>query len=132
MLFSRLGDPQIGPPNAFSFNTPSVKASGAILIERAGNTKRQRAEYNVLGGMCPGCDGTGRVSDLELSQLYDGSRSINDGAILVPGYKVGFLGCVRLPCDTVLTKTTGEIRRPFRAISIWLPGFPFSLCTLAL
>jgi len=89
MLFSRLGDPQIGPPNAFSFNTPSVKASGAILIERAGNTKRQRAEYNVLGGMCPGCDGTGRVSDLDLSQLYDGSLSINDGAILVPGYKVG-------------------------------------------
>jgi len=89
MLFSRLGDPQIGPPNAFSFNTPSVKASGAILVERAGNTKRQRAEYNVLGGMCPGCDGTGRVSDLDLAQLYDGSLSINDGAILVPGYKVG-------------------------------------------
>ncbi|GGF30375.1 ABC transporter [Microbacterium sorbitolivorans] len=89
MLFSRLGDPQIGPPNAFSFNTPSVKASGAILIERAGNSKRQRAEYNVLGGMCPGCDGTGRVSDLDLAQIYDGSLSINDGAILVPGYKVG-------------------------------------------
>lgn len=89
VLFSRLGDPQIGPPNAFSFNTPSVKASGAILIERAGNTKRQRAEYNVLGGMCPGCDGTGRVSDLDLTQIYDGSLSINDGAILVPGYKVG-------------------------------------------
>jgi excinuclease UvrABC ATPase subunit len=89
MLFSRLGDPQIGPPNAFSFNTPSVKASGAILVERAGNTKRQRAEYNVLGGMCPECDGTGRVSDLDLAQLYDGSLSINDGAILVPGYKVG-------------------------------------------
>ncbi|MGO2096150.1 MAG: excinuclease ABC subunit UvrA, partial [Candidatus Microbacterium stercoravium] len=89
MLFSRMGDPQIGPPNAFSFNTPSVKASGAILVERAGNTKRQRAEFNVLGGMCPGCDGTGRVSDLDLSQLYDGTKSINDGAILVPGYKVG-------------------------------------------
>ena len=69
-LFSRMGDPQIGPPNAFSFNTPSVKASGAILVERAGNTKRQRAEFNVLGGMCPGCDGTGRVSDLDLTQLF--------------------------------------------------------------
>ncbi|GGD38869.1 ABC transporter ATP-binding protein [Microbacterium faecale] len=89
MLFSRTGDPQIGPPNAFSFNTPSVKASGAILVERAGNTKRQRAEFNVLGGMCPGCDGTGRVSDLDLTQLYDATLSINDGAILVPGYKVG-------------------------------------------
>ena len=89
MLFSRMGDPQIGPPNAFSFNTPSVKASGAILVERAGNTKRQRAEFNVLGGMCPGCDGTGRVSDLDLTQLYDGTKSINDGAILIPGYKVG-------------------------------------------
>lgn len=89
MLFSRMADPQIGPPNAFSFNTPSVKASGAILVERAGNTKRQRAEFNVLGGMCPGCDGTGRVSELDLTQLYDGTKSINEGAILVPGYKVG-------------------------------------------
>ena len=50
-----------------------------------GNTKRQRAEFNVLGGMCPGCDGTGRVSDLDLAQLYDGTKSINEGAILVPG-----------------------------------------------
>ncbi|MTE23986.1 excinuclease ABC subunit UvrA [Microbacterium sp. ZXX196] len=88
-LFSRVGDPQIGPPNAFSFNTPSVTASGAILVERSGAAKRQRAEYHVLGGMCPGCEGTGRVSDLDLRQLYDPSLSINDGAILVPGYKVG-------------------------------------------
>src|SRR5690606_30197226 len=89
VLFSRLGDPQIGPPNAFSFNTPSVKASGAILVERTGRAKRERAEFNMLGGMCPGCEGTGRVSDLDLTQLYDETKSINDGAILIPGYKVG-------------------------------------------
>ncbi|WP_221584303.1 excinuclease ABC subunit UvrA [Microbacterium sp. G2-8] len=89
VLFSRVGDPEIGPPNAFSFNTPSVKASGAILVERGGQAKRERAEYNMLGGMCPGCDGTGRVSDLDLAELYDETASINEGAITIPGYKVG-------------------------------------------
>ncbi|MBP2435615.1 ATP-binding cassette domain-containing protein [Microbacterium amylolyticum] len=88
-LFSRIGEPQIGPPNAFSFNTPSVTAKGAIEVQRGQNTTRERAEYSVLGGMCAGCEGTGRVSDLDLTQLYDASLSINDGAILVPGYKVG-------------------------------------------
>ncbi|MGO1629897.1 ATP-binding cassette domain-containing protein [Microbacterium sp.] len=88
-LFSRVGEPQIGPPNAFSFNTPSVKASGAILVERTGRAKRERASFTMLGGMCPGCEGTGRVSDLDLAQLYDETKSINDGAITVPGYKPG-------------------------------------------
>lgn len=88
-LFSRAGEPQIGPPNAFSFNTPSVKASGAILVERTGRAKRERAEFTMLGGMCPECEGTGRVSELDLSQLYDETRSINAGAITVPGYKPG-------------------------------------------
>lgn len=89
MLFSRLGDPQIGPPNAYSFNTPSVKATGAILVERTGGAKRERADFTMLGGMCPGCEGTGRVSDLDLRQLYDETKSINEGAITVPGYKPG-------------------------------------------
>ncbi|MGI6878150.1 ATP-binding cassette domain-containing protein [Microbacterium sp. gxy059] len=89
VLFSRLGDPQIGPPNAYSFNTPSVKASGAILVERSGTAKRERASFSMLGGMCPGCEGTGRVSDLDTAELYDETLSINEGAIRVPGYKVG-------------------------------------------
>ncbi|MGO1770240.1 MAG: ATP-binding cassette domain-containing protein [Microbacterium sp.] len=88
-LFSRAGEPRIGPPNAFSFNTPSVKASGAILVERTGRAKRERAEFTMLGGMCPECEGTGRVSELDLAQLYDETLSINDGAITVPGYKPG-------------------------------------------
>jgi excinuclease UvrABC ATPase subunit len=89
VLFSRLGDPQIGPPNAYSFNTPSVKASGAILVERTGGAKRERADFTMLGGMCAGCEGTGRVSDLDVTRIYDPSLSLDDGAILVPGYKPG-------------------------------------------
>jgi len=89
MLFSRLGDPQIGPPNAYSFNTPSVKATGAILVERTGGATKERADFTMLGGMCPGCEGTGRVSDLDLTKIYDPSLSLEDGAILVPGYKPG-------------------------------------------
>lgn len=88
-LFSRVGEPQIGPPNAYSFNTPSVRATGAILVERTGRAKRERASFTMLGGMCPNCEGTGRVSDLDLSQLYDETLSINDGAITIPGYKPG-------------------------------------------
>src|SRR5205823_6187771 len=70
ILFSRLGDPHIGPPNAYSFNVPSVRASGAITVER-GAKKTVRASFNRLGGMCPRCDGMGAVTDFDLSQLYD-------------------------------------------------------------
>ena len=88
ILFSRLGKPHIGPPNAFSFNVPSVKASGAITVER-GNKKTVRATFNRTGGMCPRCEGRGSVTDLDLSQLFDDSKSLRDGAITVPGYTGG-------------------------------------------
>ncbi|MBV9936632.1 MAG: excinuclease ABC subunit UvrA, partial [Actinobacteria bacterium] len=88
ILFSRLGKPHIGPPNAYSFNVPSVRASGAITVER-GNRTTQRATFNRLGGMCPRCEGMGTVSDIDLTQLYDASKSLNEGAITVPGYKGG-------------------------------------------
>src|ERR1700756_3497263 len=88
ILFSRLGQPHIGPPNAFSFNVPSVKASGAITIER-GAKKTVRATFNRTGGMCPRCEGRGAITDLDLTQLYDESKSINDGAITIPGYTRG-------------------------------------------
>src|SRR5687767_2096722 len=65
ILFSRLGKPQIGPPNAYSFNTPSVKASGAITVERGDKTKTQKATFNRLGGMCPRCEGMGSVNDID-------------------------------------------------------------------
>jgi excinuclease UvrABC ATPase subunit len=85
ILFSRLGQPHIGSPNAYSFNVPSVKASGAITIER-GNKKTVRATFTQLGGMCPRCEGMGRVTDIDLTQLYDDSKSLSEGAITIPGY----------------------------------------------
>ncbi|MBN6034708.1 excinuclease ABC subunit UvrA [Amycolatopsis sp. 195334CR] len=85
ILFSRLGKPHIGSPNAYSFNVPSVKASGAITIER-GNKKTVKATFNQTGGMCPRCEGRGDVNDIDLTQLYDESKSLAEGAITVPGY----------------------------------------------
>ncbi|MBX3088179.1 MAG: excinuclease ABC subunit UvrA [Cryobacterium sp.] len=85
MLFSRLGEPHVGSPNAYSFNVPSVTATGAITIEK-GSQRKARAEFHQLGGMCPRCDGTGKVNDIDLSQLFDGSKSLAEGAITVPGY----------------------------------------------
>ncbi len=92
ILFSRLGKPHIGSPNAYSFNVPSVKASGAVTIERgAGKTKTEQATFTRLGGMCPRCEGMGSVTDFDLSALYDDSKSIAEGAITIPGYKHGRL-----------------------------------------
>ena len=87
ILFSRLGQPHIGPPNAYSFNVPSVRASGGITIER-GNRKTVKATFNRLGGMCPRCEGFGTVADIDLAQLYDDSKSLVEGAITIPGYSV--------------------------------------------
>jgi excinuclease UvrABC ATPase subunit len=88
ILFSRLGRPHIGSPNAFSFNVPSVRGSGAITVERgAGKGKTERRTYTVLGGMCPRCEGMGSVTDIDLTQLYDDSKSIAEGAITIPGWK---------------------------------------------
>jgi excinuclease ABC A subunit len=86
ILFSRLGQPHIGSSNAFSFNVPSVRGSGAAVIERgAGKTVRQT--FTITGGMCPRCEGRGTVSDIDLTQLYDDSKSLAEGAITIPGYK---------------------------------------------
>lgn len=86
ILFSRLGDPHIGPPSAYSFNTASVRASGAITVER-GNKKAVKATYERTGGMCTRCEGRGTVSDIDLTQLYDDSKSISEGAFTIPGWK---------------------------------------------
>ncbi|MDF3301416.1 excinuclease ABC subunit UvrA [Streptomyces tropicalis] len=88
ILFSRLGQPHIGPPSAFAFNVPSVRASGAITVER-GAKKAVKATFTRTGGMCPRCEGRGSVSDIDLAQLLDDSKSISEGAITVPGYKTG-------------------------------------------
>jgi excinuclease UvrABC ATPase subunit len=87
ILFSRLGQPHIGSPNAYSFNVPSVKAGGAITIERGeGKTKTEKVTFTRLGGMCPRCEGMGSVTDFDLSALYDDSLSLNEGALTIPGY----------------------------------------------
>ena len=88
ILFSRLGTPHIGPPSAYSFNVPSVRASGAITVER-GDRKAVRATFSRTGGMCPRCEGRGSVSDIDLSQLYDDSKSLSEGAFTIPGYTAG-------------------------------------------
>ena len=100
ILFSRLGKPHIGSPQAFAFNVPSVRASGAITVERGeGKTKTQRATFNRLGGMCSRCEGMGRVSDFDLTQLYDDSKSLNEGALTVPGYSMeGWYGRIYRGC----------------------------------
>ena len=89
ILFSRLAKPHIGPPNAYSFNVPSVKASGAITVDRGpGKTRTEKATFTRLGGMCPRCEGMGSVNDFDLGQLYDDTKSLNEGALIVPGYSM--------------------------------------------
>jgi excinuclease UvrABC ATPase subunit len=89
ILFSRLGQPHIGSPKAFSFNIASVSGAGAVSFERGGKTVKEQRSFSITGGMCPRCEGRGTVSDIDLAQLFDDSRSLNEGAITVPGYKGG-------------------------------------------
>ncbi len=85
IVFSRLGKPHIGSPKAYSFNVPSVKATGAITVER-GSRKTVRRSFSATGGMCSRCEGMGNVTDLDLGQLFDETKSLSEGAITVPGY----------------------------------------------
>ncbi|MFI8596879.1 ATP-binding cassette domain-containing protein [Rothia koreensis] len=87
-LFSRVAEPSIGGPKAYSFNVPSVKASGAITVEK-GHRKATKATFSVTGGMCPRCEGMGSVTDVDLKELYDEDKSLAEGAIKVPGYTGG-------------------------------------------
>ncbi|HEX4308341.1 MAG TPA: excinuclease ABC subunit UvrA, partial [Solirubrobacterales bacterium] len=88
ILFSRLGKPHVGPPAAFAFNVPSVRAKGAITVERGGG-KTYAKTWSRAGGMCPRCEGRGSVSDLDLAQLFDDAKSLNEAALNIPGYKSG-------------------------------------------
>ncbi len=113
ILFSRLGDPHIGSPNAYSFNVPSVRASGAITVDRGGKSTTEKATFNRLGGMCPRCEGMGRVDDIDVTALYDETLSLADGALKVPGYSMdGWYGRLfagaGLPMDTPVKDFTAE------------------------
>ncbi|MEZ0089285.1 ATP-binding cassette domain-containing protein [Streptacidiphilus sp. EB129] len=89
ILFSRLGKPHIGSPKAFSFNVPSISGAGAVTVERSGRTVKERRSFSITGGMCPRCEGRGTVSDIDLTQLFDASKSLAEGAITIPGYTAG-------------------------------------------
>ncbi|TQN32242.1 excinuclease ABC A subunit [Haloactinospora alba] len=109
VLFSRIGDPYIGPPGAFSFNTASVQASGMI---KRGEGKAEKATFSRTGGMCPRCEGRGSVTDVDVSALYDDSKSLNGGALTIPGYSMDgwygriFRGCGFLDPDKPIREYT--------------------------
>jgi excinuclease UvrABC ATPase subunit len=112
ILFSRLGTPHIGSPQAFSFNVASVKASGAITVDRGGKTKTEKATFTRTGGMCTRCEGRGSVTDFDLSALYDDSKSLNEGALTIPGFSMDgwygriFRGCGFFDPDKPIRKYT--------------------------
>ena len=88
ILFSRLAQPHIGSPQAYSFNVASISGAGAVTLERAGRTVKERRSFNITGGMCPRCEGRGSVTDFDLTALYDDSKSLNEGAVSIPGYSM--------------------------------------------
>ncbi|MBC7441496.1 MAG: excinuclease ABC subunit UvrA [Ramlibacter sp.] len=99
ILFSRIGQPHIGSPQAFSFNVASISGAGAVSIERGGQTVKERRSFAITGGMCPRCEGMGRVSDIDLTALYDDSKSLAEGAITIPGYSMdGWYGRIFRGC----------------------------------
>ncbi|AZQ34637.1 excinuclease ABC subunit UvrA [Streptomyces cyaneochromogenes] len=111
ILFSRLGKPHIGPPSAYSFNTASVRASGAITVERGAKTKAQKATFERTGGMCNRCEGRGSVSDIDLTQLYDDSKSLSEGAFTIPGWKSDSQWTVQLYAQSGFVDPDKPIRR---------------------
>ena len=99
ILFSRLAQPHIGSPGAYSFNVASVHGSGGITIERGDKTRTEKATFSRTGGMCPRCEGRGSVSDFDLSALYDDAKSLNEGALTIPGYSMeGWYGRIFRGC----------------------------------
>jgi excinuclease UvrABC ATPase subunit len=112
ILFSRLGKPHIGSPQAFSFNVASISGAGAVSIERGGTTTKERRSFSITGGMCTRCEGRGSVTDFDLTALYDDSKSLNEGALRIPGYSMDgwfgriFSGCGFFDPDKPIKKFT--------------------------
>jgi excinuclease UvrABC ATPase subunit len=116
ILFSRLGKPYVGSPQAFSFNVASVSGAGAVTVQRSGQTVREKRTFSVTGGMCPRCEGRGSVSDIDLTALFDDSKSLNEGAITIPGYSMEgwygriYRGCGYFDPDKPIAKFTKKER----------------------
>ncbi len=112
ILFSRLGTPHIGSPQAFSFNVASISGAGAVTVTKGGETVKERRSFSITGGMCPRCEGMGSVTDFDLTALYDDSKSLNEGAIRIPGYSMEgwygriFRGCGFFDPDKPIAKFT--------------------------
>ncbi|KOU77816.1 daunorubicin resistance protein DrrC [Streptomyces sp. MMG1533] len=111
ILFSRLGKPHIGSPQAFSFNVASISGAGAVTVERAGRSVKERREFSITGGMCPRCEGRGTVSDIDLTQLYDDSKSLAEGAFTIPGWKSDSFWTVRVYAESGLLDPDKPIRK---------------------
>ena len=112
IVFSRVGDPYIGSPQAFSFNVATISGAGAVTIERGGTSIKERRSFSITGGMCARCDGRGSVNDIDLTALYDGDKSLNEGALRIPGYTMEgwygriFRGCGYFDPDKPIRKYT--------------------------
>ncbi|MBY6410092.1 excinuclease ABC subunit UvrA [Rhodococcus sp. BP-252] len=99
ILFSRLGTPHIGSPQAFSFNVASISGAGAVTVQKGGRETKEKRTFSITGGMCPRCEGRGSVSDIDLTALYDDSKSLNESAITIPGYSMeGWYGRIFRGC----------------------------------
>ncbi|MET0871848.1 MAG: excinuclease ABC subunit UvrA [Paeniglutamicibacter terrestris] len=88
IVFSRLAEPHIGSPQAYSFNVPSVSGAGAVTIEKGGKKIKERRSFSITGGMCPECEGRGKVNDFDLTALFDAEKSLSEGALTIPGYSM--------------------------------------------
>jgi excinuclease UvrABC ATPase subunit len=120
ILYSRLGEPHVGGPQAFSFNVRSVSGAGAVTTEQAdGSTKKERSEFSITGGQCPRCEGMGSVSDIDLSELFDENKTIAEGALTIPGYNATgwavriFTESGLVPADVPIKDFTPEQRHDF-------------------
>lgn len=119
IIFSRLGEPYIGSPQAYSFNVASVSGAGAVTMEKGGKTVKERRSFSVTGGMCPRCEGMGTVTDIDLAELFDDSKSLNAGALTIPGYTADgwgvkiFTGSGFLDADKPIRDFTAQEREDF-------------------
>ncbi|MFI1400086.1 ATP-binding cassette domain-containing protein [Streptomyces sp. NPDC020681] len=128
ILFSRLGKPHIGSAKAFSFNVASISGAGAVTVQRAGTTVKERRSFSITGGMCARCEGRGKVSDIDLTQLYDDSQSLSEGAFTIPGWKSDSQWTVQLYAQSGFVDPDKPIRQyTKREMQAFLYGEPVKI-----